>query len=126
MYSMLNDEQANTSLTPQGVTLMVYRSLAALSGVGALGVWLAGWGDTTLDMFGNALWVGLSGWLGALICCETMIVSGIVAQSLHLARREIEGRQPFGVPTGLLPDFCDLHSLRQRRRQPFVFWTAAD
>jgi hypothetical protein len=116
MYSMFNDEQADVSLTPHSFTLRVYRGLAALSAAGALAVWLGGWGKSVLEIVCNALWVGLSGWMGSLILCETMIVGWIVVQSLRLARCELDGRQPFGVTASLLPDFSDLRHLRQQRR----------
>ncbi|MEY4750884.1 MAG: hypothetical protein RIQ60_3098 [Pseudomonadota bacterium] len=123
MYSMFHDEQASSALTPPDLTLRVYRGLAALAGTGALAVWTGGWGESVPHMVVNALWVGLGGWMGALIFCETMIVGAIVAQSLHLARRELDGHQPFGVPSGLLPDFCDLRALRQLPRAPAQWYS---
>jgi hypothetical protein len=71
-------------------------------------------------MLGHAVWVGLSGWLGSLIFCETMIVVFIVARSVQLARRELEGQLPFGVPSQLPPDFNDLGAWRQSRRAPLI------
>jgi hypothetical protein len=118
MYSMLNDGEADQSLTPRSVTLLVYRALAAASALGALAVWSSGWGASVLEMLGHAVWVGLSGWLGALIFCETMIVVFIIAQSVSLARRELDGRLPFDVPALLLPDFNDLRVLRPPGREP--------
>jgi hypothetical protein len=112
MYSMFNDEQADGSLTPPSLTLMVYRGLVAVSVLAAVAAWVGGWGVSTLDMICNALWVGLSGWLGSLIFCETMIVGFIVVQSLQMTRREFEGHQSFDVPVSRLPDFSDLRRFR--------------
>jgi hypothetical protein len=91
---------------------MVYRGLVSVSALAALAAWLGGWGVSVLDMMCTALWVGLSGWLGALIFCETMIVGFIVVQSLQMARRELDGRQRFDGPVSLLPDFSDLRRFR--------------